>query len=609
MISRRRFLSITIIIFVVLFMFQMSNVVKETWNNYSTNQYADSTKTNLTAKSAFSLDTNINVDTSRDYVIYIGNTDDNSVGKTVKQWCIYTKRELIEIRSLKDISLDLTNPPEVVLLDSNYMDWNTDVDLLNNMITKKINFVFCNMPSVSLIKSNTKLREMLGITFVSADTVKLQGIKLFNGFLLGGEEIYNAQNSEEEKYQDMDLNLPWYSVTSGTKTYMVGIIKTTDDYEVQNEYLPAIIWRNSIGEARVFVVNGDYLSDNVGVGILDALMAELNPYELYPVVNSQTLVALNYPVMAEENEDEINKKYYRSSSSLLSDIVWPGLVSLSIKMNAKITCMMNPRLNYNNSNTITKDKMELYFKLISEMQGEVGIMGMQKTILPLKDKLNMDYEYIISNIPNYKFLTFYAEKTKLNEVESCLSMSIMQQVRTILLDYHKNDMLGAYLTDDVLTLNSTIDGFSHTFSEDLRVKSFETALGYSSIVADMQDVIYPENDSDEWQNRYNDLSRFTSTYWSDFKMFDQTTLSESDERMRRFLAMDYSDSRIADSITLQIQNFDQDGYFILRTHDEDIKSVKGGTFQKIENNAFLIHASQKTVVINMKQNENPFYSN
>jgi len=221
----------------------------------------------------------------------------------------------------------------------------------------------------------------------------------------------------------------------------------------------------------------------------------------------------------------------------------------------------------------------------------------------------MDYEYIISNIPNYKFLTFYAEKTKLNEVESCLSMSIMQQVRTILLDYHKNDMLGAYLTDDVLTLNSTIDGFSHTFSEDLRVKSLETALGYSSIVADMQDVIYPENDSDEWQNRYNDLSRFTSTYWSDFKMFDQTTLSESDERMRRFLAMDYSDSRIADSITLQIQNFDEDGYFILRTHDEDIKSVKGGTFEKIENNAFLIHASQKTVVINMKQNENPFYSN
>ena len=608
MISRRRFFSIAIIIFVVLFMFQMSNVVKETWNNYNTNQYADSTKTNLTAKSAFSLD-NVKADTSRDYVIYIGNTQDSSVGKTVKQWCTYTKRKLVESQSLKSIQLDLSNPPEVVLLDANYMDWNTDVNLLDNMIYDKINIIFCNMPSVDLIKSNTKLREMLGITFVSAEKVELQGIKLFDGFLLGGEELYSAKNAEDEKYQDMDLNLPWYSVTSGTKTYMVGILKTADQSDVQNEYLPAIIWRNSIGEARVFAVNGDYISDNVGVGILDAMMAELNPYELYPVVNAQTIVALNYPVLAEENEAEINNKYYRSSSSLLSDIVWPGLVSLSLKMNAKITCIMNPRLNYDNNNFITKDKMQLYFKLISEQQGEVGIMGTQKSNLSLKDKLNLDNEYISSNLPDYKFTTFYAEQTKLNQVKNCLTMPIMQQVRTILLDYQKNDMLGAYLTDDVLTMDTTIDGFSHTFSEDLRVKSIETALGYSSIAADMQKVVYPENNMDEWQNMYNDLSRFTTTYWGDFKKFDQTTLSESDERMRKFLAMDYSDTRTADSITLKIQNFDEDGYFILRTHDEDIQSVKGGTFEKIENNAYLIHASQDTVVIRMKKNEKPFYSN
>ena len=40
--------------------------------------------------------------------------------------------------------------------------------------------------------------------------VTLDGIHLFEGFLLGGEVIYQAKDEEEEKNQDMDLKIPWY---------------------------------------------------------------------------------------------------------------------------------------------------------------------------------------------------------------------------------------------------------------------------------------------------------------------------------------------------------------------------------------------------------------
>lgn len=47
---------------------------------------------------------------------------------------------------------------------------------------------------------------------------------LFSGFFLGGEQIYEAQNKEDEKRQDLDHNIPWYVTGAGTKTYLVGTL-------------------------------------------------------------------------------------------------------------------------------------------------------------------------------------------------------------------------------------------------------------------------------------------------------------------------------------------------------------------------------------------------
>lgn len=607
MVSRRNFITITLIMLLLLSMFQFSGVLKENWNQYDTNMYEEEAKNCLSSDSLVFAE-KLEADQNKSYVLYVGNANDNAVGTVVTIWATYTKRRLFVCSNLEKCTIDKEKPPEVVLIDSNYVDWNTEVSILENMVDEGVNLIFCNLPPIKVIDGNENIKRLLGITFVSAPNMQLEGIKLFGGFLLGGEEWYSADNKEVEN-QDLNLKVPWYSVTSGTKTYMVGMIDKKVYSEVKNEFLPAIIWRNSIDKARIFVVNGDYLSTNTGIGILDAMMAELNEYEIYPIVNAQTIVALNYPVLADENNAEMMKRYSQSSNAVLRDLVWPGVISLTTRMNAKLTCMIGSQMNYMDNALPDADRLDYYFKIIREQEGEIGLSGTQIDGYSLEDKLQKDNQLFSNYLPNYKFTSFYSDKKELSNSLENLDSPLLQGVNTILSDYDEHKELAFYATKNVMVLNGTIDGFSHTFSEDLRVKSLETALGYSTIVADMKKVLYPTQESDEWQNLYEDFSRYTMTYWSDFAAFEKTTLTESSNQMRKFLAMDFSDTRTGDEIMLHVKNRKEEGCFLLRTHGESIIDIEGGSYEKIEEDAFLIRAKKDTVSIKVKNNEEIFYSN
>lgn len=608
MVSRRNFFTIAGIMFVILFMFQLSGVVKEVWNPYWVNQYAGETQTDFTSESSYTPGNTSEVK-MKDYVIYIGNSQDNAAGCTVRQWCTYTKRNLIVEQTLQNIAIDSEHPPEAILLDSDYVDWNQDIPVLESLAADGMDLIFCNLPSFDIIANSEELKSILGITFASQENIELNGIKLFGGFLLGGEEIYTADSEEEQEYQDLDLTIPWYSVTSGTKTYMVGLLDKTEYNMIKNEYLPAIIWRNSIGKSRVFAVNGDYLDTNTGIGILDAIMVELHDYEIYPVVNAQSIVILNYPVVSDENKGEMYRRYSRSSKSVVRDIIWPGLVNLASRMNAKLTCMISPQMDYEDDDSADSDELEYYFKLIREQKGEVGLSTAQRSGLSLKDKFESDHTLLHNKFSSYKFTSIYTEESRTDEVLDNLRLPLLQDVRTLLNSYDEHQEPGAYASDNVLVMQATADGFSHTFSEDLRIKSLETSLGYSAIMADMERILYPLSEQDGWENLYNDFSRFTTTFWKDFTVFEQTTLSESDQRMRKLLALDYEDSREDNRITLKIKNLEGEGWFLLRVHGEDIADITGGTYEKIEKDVFLIQAKQDMVNIQLKKDGKLYYLN
>ena len=370
MVSRRNYFNITIMMIVLLFMFQFPEFIKESGNDYDTNEYLKNT--DLNAATAWKV--NEEPIKSGNHVAFFGPSD-SPVCAVINEWCTYTKRNLLIYADLNDFHIEAGVMPEVILLEPSVINDDADVQLLERWVKEGMSLIFCG------------LRELMGIRFVNKMEQSITGVYLFKGFLLGGDIIYQANTEEEQKRQDLAQVVPWFQAAGGTKVYMVGLI---DDEDVENEELPMLIWRNSIERSRIFVVNGNYMEDISGIGILDAMMAEMNSYEIYPVINAQNVTVANYPGFSNENEETVMDIYSHNQQSLYRDIIWPGLLSTMDRVNLKMTCFLMPQYDYSDDEFPNSRDYTFYLKQLKEQEGEAGLSMETRTDMSLAEKAEKD---------------------------------------------------------------------------------------------------------------------------------------------------------------------------------------------------------------------------
>lgn len=479
-----------------------------------------------------------------------------------------------------------------------------------------VTVIFATLPQSSVIREYRDLRELLGIRAVIADEIPLAGMHLFSGFLLGGEEIYEVTELGEEERQDMNPSVPWYTTGAGTKTYMVGTlsdetIEQTVDNEIRAQYagmeeeaaknslLPAILWRNSVDTAKIFCVNGDYLADISAVGILDAMMGETYDYDIYPVINAQNLVIADLPTFVSENEEEMQKCYSQSAQAVYQEIVWPSLTSIASRTGAKMTCMMTPQFTYTDEEEPDGENVTYYLKRLKEEHAEAGLSADSMEGIPLSEKIKQDQTFWQTYAPSYRFLSLYADGVKSIGEKSALPA----EIRTVALGSGASGQAVGYLNENVTLQPSTSSGIRHTFLDDFKVKCMETALGYSNITLDLYSVTYPEGDEDSWEKMSKKIAANLGTYWKAYEAFDATTLTESDVRIRRFLALDYKQQRAGNVITLSLEHREDAAWFLLRLHGEKVTEVAGGSFEEIEDGVYLILAEEDEVSVEVQTGE------
>lgn len=593
MVSRRNYFTITLIMLAVLFLFQTPEVVKERMNDYGSNGYALDAGSEWKQTSQLRM-TKADGRESGRAVVFIGNTGGHALGITVRQWCTYSKRYLESYEKLKQYTFRKDQMPEAVILDASCLNVEKDTAALEELVKQGVNLIFCGLPDLEQLKKSQRLKRLMGIRAIPADRVQAKGIHLFDSLLLGGEKIYQLDDTMESSQQDLELLMTWCQTASGTKTYMVGM---TDD-TVKNEDLPALIWRNSVGQARVFVVNGDYLNDSCGIGFLEGMFYEMQDYALYPVINAQNLVVLNYPVLTSENEETMMRLYSRTLEAVYRDLVWPGISLTSEKSGKKLTCMLAPQQNYADDLEPDPDLLVSYMKQLQEKKGEAGISGTirEGTFL---EKLRQDKTFLDKELPDYAFLSFYKGKLTGEETAAALDSGLLDRVRTVFSDYDGSEPIVSYLYADITKQCMTSDGVTHTFSDDLRMNSVQTALGYSSIAIDLNQTAYPQSDDDSWEKLYDRFSRNVNTYWQAYEALDTTTLAESDMRIRRFLALKYKQERTEDVITLSLDHLEEEAFFVLRLQGEAVRGMQGGEYEMLQKDAYLIRADKEQVVITL----------
>lgn len=601
MLSKRVYFTVSSLMMLVLFMFQFSGIIRKKYNNFDENKYAVSEKNDLNNNNVFTVLTDEDkvVKSISGYIVYIGDIN-TKTGNTVYEWCNYTKRNLLVYKTVSQYHRYNEKYPDAVLIDSDYVNIDSDIDTFSLLTDYGINLVFCTLPSYSAISENQRFEQLCGIS-PHRESVNASGLKLYSGFLFGGEAWYTKENDPDGKFQNMKLTMPWYNTSNATKTYMSAVVESEDGSKIDNEDQPAVIWRKSHDHAYVFCINGDYIKDISGMGILTAIMSESKDLDIYPVVDSQSVIVNNFPMFSFENDDAVEKYYLRNTSSLLENVIWPDISNLAESTGARFTFMAAPQINYSDNNLVSVREMDYFFRLFSEISSEAGLTTTRDDATSIDEKLTADAGIFSNYLSNYKFTSIIARKDELENVLSSKN-SLIDDVNTIVTDSqdYGGTKLFSYVNDNVINVECPVTSDKYTYSDDFRQRCFQTALAYTNIEFNMTGVCNPDDEKELWNEEIKLKSTALTSYMKNSKMFTKCSISQADKRIREFMAADYSYKQNRSYVSLDITGAQETARFIVRLRTGEVENVSGAVCTKVEKGVYLITAQSKHVEMTIK---------
>lgn len=601
MVSRRTYFAITTMVLVICFLFLLPQFVKEESNPYYVNSFAaeEITQTKKAQWIQPELRTANDLASVESYAVFLGDKD-TEIGHAVTFWAEYSKMPLAVLGSVPECAAFITKKPDVILIDPDFCCFNLDLQTMEQWNEEGITLIFCKLPTMGDLRGQYALREFLGIRKIERSKIELSAIHLFAGFLLGGERIYGVETEQDRELMDLNLEAAWITLRTGTETYLQGElpVDVLPEQNYRNEKLPALLWRRSRNGSNIFVVNGDYIADNLGAGFLSAMMAEDREYYLYPIVNSQVFTVADFPSMADENRETIISRYGRGMQAVVRDLLWPSMESMSEISGFPMSCFLSPQYDYQDDMEPDSDLLSFFLKLMKERNAEAGMSLNSNRTVNMAQKLTADTNFLTQNSYGYSYRSAYTTEKDLDAF--CSVAANNPDLLSVSLNTEQEAVLFRYLDEDTLSQGITHDLLEYSDYEDLKLLSEQTALGYTNILLDMNRVTWPEESAPGWEVYYEKAASVLNTYWRMFSKFDRLTVSGSDSRVRSFLSMDYRQERHENIIAVEIDRFANGNDFILRTHKEDVVNVTGGSFKKLEADAWLIHADQANIEIQVE---------
>ena len=619
MLSKRNFAMMLTMIMVILILFLSSVVLKEYFNDYDVNHAVsdEAPAEQLESGKAGDKGTQTGTASEASDILFIGEKD-NGYYDAMKEWTGYRKKSFITASSLAEMRSRLKSYKKdkpCVLIDGELLVLNTEAssELLTEYVKEGGVVIFYRLPSYQAIEKSNALQNLLGIQHLRAESVKLQDIRLYSGFLLGGETHYSFVDVKDPKLVDMERNVPWYDISSRTKSYMVGFISEEEkvSMNLENEDLPAVIWRSSLGKGYAFAVNGDYMKGESSLGLLDAMIYETEDYVVYPVVNAQNFTAAGFPDLTVENEDKLAEVYGMTSQQFCRDILWPSLVAATEGEKWKVTSFVSVKQSDYSWNEPKEEDFIDYLKYFNEESAEAGVSLGRIGSTDISRSVMEEADTLKSWDLDYVFAGGYVRNENKDKLASLIdkdgNMEHFGNIRTVVGEYDEDNSILGWLSRRITVQNATADAYRHSYKDSLRLKSIETALGYSNVQADMYRILWPESEKDEWQSVAEKMASNIQTYWKPFAAFDKTTISESDRRVRDFLNGSVKSKRTGNRIIIETENFSQDAYLLLRTHGEHPKEMTGGAWKEVENDTYLLTLTEDNASVELESDIDTYY--
>lgn len=212
--------------------------------------------------------------------------------------------------TVEEITAEQAEHLDVIIVTAESWDEIGDGDALLQYAQEGKRLIFAHIMTGSDAQERNKT---IGVLHDEGST-EIDGILLSEKLLIQGQVYHD------------NLTCTVSKVTVDARCGKLMVEWSREDKEPKD--LIPLIWEKRYGEGRFYVINGDFLTGEYGLGILTGLLSCAEDVFVYPVVNAKVNLLDSFPVLDNPYEEQIRELYSRDTNMFLRDLVWPSMVKL-----------------------------------------------------------------------------------------------------------------------------------------------------------------------------------------------------------------------------------------------------------------------------------------
>ena len=452
------------------------------------------------------------------------------------------------------------------------------------------------------------IEQKLGIISSGYENTVVDSIYFEPDFMLGGGQAYEITDPYDSAWS--------VQLSEQAKVHA----------QVEDENGQPVIWENQYGKGK-FVVDNFGLYEKAVRGFYAASYSLLTDVGVYPVINGSTFYLDDFPSpVPNGNGTYVKRDYGMSISEFYMNVWWPDMLELASEHGIHYTGVMIENYEDETDGTIEKQKDTKRFQYFGNMLlhqgGELGYHGYNHQPLSLP---NTDYGDVLP-YDTWKNQSAMKKAVKelvrfSDEIFPGISMSVyvppsnvlsaegrrmlaedFPQIRTIASNYFTGEF--AYVQEFEVAEDGIV--------EQPRIISGAIIDSYMKMAAlselNMHFVnshfIHPDDLLDEdrgaalgWEKLKGNLSDYMDWLDDSAPSLRQLTGSELSGAIQRYGAVTFTKTMTDQAIKLELDNFYDEVYFMVRINEGTPGDVSGGKLTHLTGNLYLLKAKEPTVTI------------
>ena len=401
------------------------------------------------------------------------------------------------------------------------------------------------------------------------------------------------------------------------------VLKNDLEVYIRNDQNLPIAWKAPFKQGHFVIFNANMLSEKMARGIIAGLLSISEETYIYPIFNSKTFYIDDFPApLPEGTIDVIYGEFERDLPDFFKSIWWPNMIKAANKYDLTYTGAMIQTYNdvvappFETSDTEALNTLIRFGRELIQSGGELGYHGYNHQSLTtdfaisdsfgyntwqdkehMIDALTTLNEYVQKAFPSYVITSYVPPSNVLSEVGRSALKKAVPTLVTINSLYGEDGSERSYIQefdvgeDQIINMPRITSGYFRTDTNEWGIANAINLHGVFSHFIHPDDVISTDRSQGGWSDMYEEFEKFMGDIQARYPWLRPLTATSAAHMLANSLAMQVTFEQTDKQLIGQMEHYKEPQHFILRL-PKKVKSTKGCTIEKIDDNPYLVIAHE-----------------